>query len=368
MRVRVGVIGLGEVAQIIHLPVLTALADRYEIVAVCDLSPTLLAAIGDRYRVPNRHADAAELVARPDLDAVLVLSNHEYHAEQAIAALAQGKHVLVEKPMCLNHAEAAAIIAARDAAGKHVMVGYMRRFAPAFLQAVEYVRALPRINYARVRDIIGQNRLYIEQTSQVLRPADLPPAVITGRAERAERLITAAIGEVGPARREAYALLLGLSSHDLSAMRELLGAPTAVLGANIWNGGRFITATFAYDGYCASFETGVDQQRRFDAHLEVYGDTVTYRVQYDSPYIRHLPTTLHISETVGAEQRETMIRPTFTDPYTLELEHFHAVVTGTATPKTTPEDFVADLDLIAAIMGALPPEAEEGARGAALAP
>ena len=45
-RVRVGVIGLGEVAQIIHLPILQALGDRFEIAAVCDVSPELLRVIG----------------------------------------------------------------------------------------------------------------------------------------------------------------------------------------------------------------------------------------------------------------------------------------------------------------------------------
>src|SRR6476660_9739721 len=53
-RVRVGVIGLGEVAQIIHLPILQALDDRFEIAAVCDVSPELLRVIGDEYRVDRR--------------------------------------------------------------------------------------------------------------------------------------------------------------------------------------------------------------------------------------------------------------------------------------------------------------------------
>src|SRR5689334_16087591 len=89
-RIRVGVIGLGEVAQIIHLPILQALADRYEIGALCDVSPGLLAAMGERYRVERRYADAHELVAQPDLDVVFVLNSDEYHAEHTIAALQHG--------------------------------------------------------------------------------------------------------------------------------------------------------------------------------------------------------------------------------------------------------------------------------------
>ena len=100
-------------------------------------------------------------------------------------------------------------------------------------------------------------------------------------------------------------------------------------------------------------ETGVDDQRRFDAHIEVYGPTTSIRIQYDTPYIRHLPTTLVIQETAGDAFRETVVRPTFKDPYTHELEHFHDVVVGEATPKTTPEDFGEDLRLFRGIVRTL---------------
>jgi predicted dehydrogenase len=352
-RVRVGVIGLGVVAQIIHLPILQALDDRFEIAAVCDVSPELLRLIGDEYRVDRRFADAMELIALPDLDAVFVLNSDEYHAECVIAAAQAGKHVLVEKPMCLTIADAEAIIRARDAAGVRVMVAYMRRFAPAFVAAVEEVSQLGKINYARIRDIIGQNRLIIEQSSVVHRFDDIPEALRQDRGERAARMVAEAIGEAPADIRGAYRFLLGLNSHDLSAMRELLGFPRSVVAARHWNGGRFITAILQYDGYCAVLETGVDEQRRFDAHLEVYGVTRSIRVQYDSPYIRHLPTTLVVHETKGEAYEERVTRPTFKDPYTLEIEYFHDVVTKGLQPKTTPEDFIEDLRLMGMIVEAL---------------
>ena len=352
-RNTVGVIGLGEVAQVVHLPVLAALSDRFRIGAVCDLSPGLLRLIGDRYPAAARCDDPIALTRQPDLDAVLVLNSDEYHADCVIAAARHGKHVLVEKPMCLTPAEAEAIVRARDEAGVRVMVAYMRRFAPAFVQAVAEVRRLGKINYARVRDIIGRNRLIVEQSSVVHRCDDLPPAAVRDRAERAERLVREAIGEAPPDLVAAYRFLLGLNSHDVSAMRELLGFPRRVVAARHWNGGKFITALFEYDGYCAVLESGVDEQRRFDAHIEVYGLTKSIRVQFDSPYIRHLPTTLVVHETTGDAYGERVVRPTFKDPYTHELEAFHEVVTKGVEPKTTPEDFAEDLRLFGMIVDAL---------------
>jgi predicted dehydrogenase len=354
-QVNVGVIGLGEVAQIIHLPILQTLSDRFQIRAVCDISPGLLRAVGDRYGISesDRFDDPFALVQRPALDAVFVLNSDEYHADCVIAAAKRGKHVLVEKPMCLTFPEAEAIIQARDETGVQVMVGYMRRFAPAFVQAVAEVRGLGKINYARIRDIIGRNRLIIDQSSVVLRYDDVPEQAKIDRTARAERLVQEAIGDATPDIVGAYRFLLGLNSHDISAMRELLGMPRGVVSARHWNAGKFLTVVFAYDGYCAVLESGVDEQLRFDAHIEVYGITKSVRVQYDSPYIRHLPTTLVISETTGDAYQQRVERPTFKDPYTHEIEHFHEVVTTGVAPKTTPEDFMDDLRLMHLIVDAL---------------
>jgi predicted dehydrogenase len=224
-RLRVGVIGLGEVAQVIHLPIIESLPDRYELAAVCDISPGLLKSVGDRYRVERRFADPAEMIAAGGLDCVLVLNSDEYHAECTIAALDAGIDVLVEKPMCLSPREAREIIEARDRSGRTVMVAYMRRFAPAFTQAVERLPELGEIRYARVRDIIGENRLIVDQTSYVDRPADIPQSAVDEKWARRSALVKEALGDVPEELEWTYGLLCGLGSHDLSAMRELIGRP-----------------------------------------------------------------------------------------------------------------------------------------------
>jgi predicted dehydrogenase len=352
-KIKVGVVGLGEIAQIIHLPILQAHSDTFEIAAICDISQELLTVLGERYNVPadHRYTDYNDLAGQRDLDAVLVMNSDEYHTDSALAAIQHGKHVLIEKPMCLTRQEAETIIKARNEAGVQVMVGYMRRYAPAFVQAVEHVRALEKINYARVRDIIGQNAQFVEQSSVVLRPKDIPQEAMRDRAERASRLIKAAIGDVPQQLVFTYRLLCGLSSHDLSAMRELLGMPRRVVAARQW--GVFLTALFDYESFTVTFETGIDHNRRFDAHIAVYGESKEVRVQYDTPYIRHLPTRLFINETKGEAFEERVIRPTFTDPYTVELLHFYEVVTHNVQPKTTAEDFLQDLELFEMIINAL---------------
>src|SRR5215470_2742940 len=103
-RIRIGVVGCGLIAQMMHIPHLAELDDLYEIAALCDVSPGALRFVGDRYQVSRRHTDWQALVREP-LDAVLIATAGS-HAPVALAALRAGKHVLTEKPMCYTLREA----------------------------------------------------------------------------------------------------------------------------------------------------------------------------------------------------------------------------------------------------------------------
>src|SRR5260370_34082976 len=82
-RLRVGVVGCGLIAQVMHLPYLQELDDRFEIAALCDISPATLDAVARRFGVTRCYARWQDLMA-DDLDAVLV-RNSCSHAAAAIA-------------------------------------------------------------------------------------------------------------------------------------------------------------------------------------------------------------------------------------------------------------------------------------------
>ena len=136
---RVGVLGAGLIAQVMHLHYLKELSGLYEIAAVCDISEENARACADRYGIPVACADWHDLIARP-LDAVLVLTSGS-HAPIAIGAARAGRHVLVEKPMCFSVAEGQAMVAAAEESGVTLMVGYPKRYDPA---------------YARFREVAGE--------------------------------------------------------------------------------------------------------------------------------------------------------------------------------------------------------------------
>lgn len=151
--VKVGIIGCGQITQIAHIPTLGFLSDSFTISFLCDVSPASLAHSAQKIinHVPETTQNPTELCASPDVDLVFIASSDEYHAVHAIEALRHDKHVFVEKPMALCERDADAIMAAEEKSKGKVMVGYMRRYAPAFAELVKEIGGMDKILYARVR-------------------------------------------------------------------------------------------------------------------------------------------------------------------------------------------------------------------------
>lgn len=355
--VRVGIIGCGEISQVAHIPTLVFLSDYFQITYLSDVSQNVLEHCKKKIPgiSPQVTLNASELSASSDVDAVLVASSDEFHVEHAIAALKSNKHVLVEKPMALNRHDAQSIIEAEAKSKGKVMVGYMRRYSPAFEEAVQLIGGMDEILYARVRDIIGPNGAFVSQSGTFPQQfSDYPSDVIQDKAARARSMVEIGLRECGiqvtEGRTRMWRLLGSLGSHDLSAMRELLGMPVSCLGASL---GTFWTALFQYPGFAVTYESGIDAVPRFDAHLEVYSEKKSVKVQYDTPYVKGLPITMTVCEKDGdGGYRETLVRRTYEDPYTIEFRKFHDFVVNGAVVKTTAQDAVKDLEIFQMIMKA----------------
>ncbi|KAJ1709744.1 NAD binding Rossmann fold oxidoreductase [Aspergillus flavus] len=355
---RVGLIGCGEVAQVVHIPTLGFLSDCFQITYLCDVSTQALEhckakIAGDMASITT---EPRTLCASPDVDVVFVINSDEYHADHAILALENNKFVFVEKPLALNIRDIERIKSAERNSNGKVMVGYMRRHAAAFVDGVKEIGGMDQVLYARVRDIIGPNSAFVSQSGTFpKRFTDISPEDIEDKTTRATELVRQALeSECGvPITKSSttmWRILGGLGSHDLSAMREALGMPTKVLGASL--GYPFWNVLFQYPGFAVSYESGMDSVPRFDAHIEIYSQNKSVRIQYDTPYVKGLPTTLHISEKDGDGYRETIIRRTYEDPYTLQLKELYDWVVHGTPVKTTAEDAELDSHIFQMIMKA----------------
>jgi predicted dehydrogenase len=108
---RIASIGCGDIAQRKHFPQLLAL-DTAKLVAIAGRDPARLHACAARFGSPATYTDPAEMLARADIDAVLILTPPDTHADYAEMAVRAGKHVMVEKPLVRAVAEAERLAAA----------------------------------------------------------------------------------------------------------------------------------------------------------------------------------------------------------------------------------------------------------------
>ncbi|KAB2846659.1 MAG: Gfo/Idh/MocA family oxidoreductase [Melioribacteraceae bacterium] len=128
-KTRIAVIGLGGIAQLVHLPILSELRN-VEIVAVADIQKSKLESIKSKYGIKKGYTNYKELLENEEIDAVVITTPTNTHVQIAIDCLKAKKHLLVEKPIALSYKEAKLI---NDTAKKNncmVMVGMNLRFRP----------------------------------------------------------------------------------------------------------------------------------------------------------------------------------------------------------------------------------------------
>ena len=140
MTARIGVVGIGWWATFNHIPTVQAGTDA-RIVAICDLDAERLRVAGDRFGIAGRYTDLAAMLASERLDGLMISTPHVAHTAPALAGLAAGAHVLVEKPMATSAADGRAIAAAALAARREVLVPCGLNFTGYTAKAAAFVKA-----------------------------------------------------------------------------------------------------------------------------------------------------------------------------------------------------------------------------------
>ena len=126
---RVGLLGLGAIAQVVHLPILNHM-ESVKLAAVCDVDQAKAKAIATRFGIERVSRTDEEVFTADDLDAVVIATPSHLHEAQCIAALQGGKHVLVEKPLSIQADAAARVVQVAEKAGKTLMVAMNNRYRP----------------------------------------------------------------------------------------------------------------------------------------------------------------------------------------------------------------------------------------------
>ena len=350
-RLRVGVIGCGLIAQVMHLPYLRELSDRFSLEAICDLSPTVLAAVGDRFGVGTRVVRWQELLETP-LDAVVIATSGS-HAEPAIAAARAGLHVFVEKPMCFSPTEGRAMIDAAREAGVTLMVGNMKRYDPAVDRLRAELAATADLRLVQVTTLEAPSHPYVLQYPLVPPADDVDANAAAASRSRSEAALEEAVQN--PEARAVYrGVLLGTLIHELNLLQFFLGRPSGIRHSRVTSGSATIELEF---GDVTVVLTWVDLPgiTRYRQELVFYAPARRLRISFPSPYLRNAPTELIIEDgTVGSPRSwATHEVVAYEEAFKLELIDFADCIAQRRLPRTTGEDGLADIELCLAIIEAM---------------
>src|SRR4051794_27955715 len=339
-KVRVAVVGCGLVAQVMHLPHLRELADRFSVTAVCDLAHAPLEFAGAMF--PDARRETAWEAALDGADAVLVLTAGS-HAPVAVAAARAGLHVFVEKPMCFAVAEGEEMIAAARAGGVVLMVGYMKRYDPSY-EAL--LGRLDGMTFARITTLESPIEPYaLHHPLSERTPLDAE----TLRALQAddERRLRAGLGRDDAVLLRTYkSVLLDSMVHELNGVRGLLGEPSALHSVRIFDTGVTVNASFG-DVEAVFAWVALPGTARYVQDWSFYGPDRRATLESPSPLLRSPPTRLVFEEGEpgGVASRRTEHVVSYEEAFKRELVEFHAAIAEGRAARTDGEDGLRDVAL-----------------------
>ncbi len=257
-QLNIGIIGAGRIGKV-HMQSITYNVPTAKVLGITDVFKDGLQELADKYGIEKVYEDYKEMLADKDIDAVLVCSSTDTHADISIEAAKAGKHVFCEKPVDLTPEKVQAVIDAVAEAGVKLQVGFNRRFDH---------------NFAHVRNLINEGKVgdleLIKITSRDPAPPPAEYAAVSG------------------------GMFLDMTIHDFDMARFLAGSDVTEVYANatclvdpaIGEAGDVDTAIINL-----KFENGalgvIDNSRRaaygYDQRIEVFGSLGAAMASNDTP-------------------------------------------------------------------------------------
>lgn len=329
--IKVGIVGTGSVASSVHLPILTRRSNLYDIVALADLNINAAHALADRFGIARDvcFSDPKEMISSKDIDAVLIL-NSGSHAEVVELALRAGKTVFCEKPLAYSRAELNAIEKAKSDSGSNLMIGYMKTFDAAVIEAQKTIKSRPRTVDVLVLHPSGDSQLVTSDESlNMPKPSkELIDIFTKSRISVQED----ALGKEGAASfGNLYSeMVLGSVIHEFSVLRALDIRITEVDYVDRWPAGSASDSIII----CGRTADGVrvtvrwfylDQYPMYQEEIRWVSGEEGHHIIFPSPYILRVPTQLISTYRKGIDHQSNKFE-SYKPSFESELEAFYELV------------------------------------------
>jgi predicted dehydrogenase len=175
-RLRIGVLGAGQIAQAAHFES-CAKARNADLTAICDVADDLRERMAVMHGAEKTYADFDRMLADPGIDAVIIATADAFHVPASIRALEAGKHVLCEKPIGLTVEEVETLKGLVVKSGKVLQVGHMKRFDAGLQAAKSFIDT-------EMGDLVALKAWYCDSTHRYPMTDAVQPLVVTSASAR----------------------------------------------------------------------------------------------------------------------------------------------------------------------------------------
>jgi predicted dehydrogenase len=327
---RVGVVGLGVVAQAVHLPLIAKHPELFRATALCDLSRSTRTRLAERLAIDEaqQFGSASDLLEAADLDAIAILTSGS-HGELAIAAARAGLAIFCEKPLAYTLAEVDALAELEP----RLMLGYMKLYDPAVERARELLVGRPAPRAVDVTVLHPPDEPQLAHAGLPPRPTDVDRAALEELTMAEAAIVERAIGTVPAEISALYSgAILGSIVHDLAVIRYLVGGPLAVEFAAAWEHSVAIDARLPGGGLVSIRWHYLEGYPAYREEIRVHDDDGTVALTFPAPYLLHAPTVLTVVEADGEGERRSESRWT-SEAFERQWLAFADFVRGGAAPR-----------------------------------
>lgn len=288
-RLRIGVLGAGQIAQAAHFESCTKAANA-DLHAICDVADDLRERMAIVHGARKTYGDYDAMLADPEVDAVIVATADAFHVPAALRALEAGKHVLCEKPMGVTVEECLDLKAAAEKSGKIFQVGHMKRFDAGLQAARAFIRE-------EMGGMIALKAWYCDSTHRYPMTDAVQPLIVTsGHAKKPA-------ADPKADRRRYYMLAHGC--HLIDTARYLAGDIVSVrarllerAGIRCW----FVDVEFA-SGALGHLDLTVQVRMDWHEGFQIYGENGSILGKTYNPWYYKTSEVDIFREADGATRR-----------------------------------------------------------------
>src|SRR3954452_22078916 len=300
-------------------------ADRCEVVAIGSRDADQARQVADELGIPAAHGSYEALLADPNVDIVYIPLPNLLHAEWTIAAARAGKHILCEKPLAMNAADAQSMLDVCASEGVRLMEAFMYRLHPTWEEVRRLVRG------GRIGRLTAVQSWFSYSNDD--------PANIRNQ-----------LAAAGGALYDIGCYTINLSRMLFEA--EPVGVSASVVREPATGVDVLTSAILAFESGTATFT--VSTRVETDQRVHIYGTEgrISIEIPFNIPPDR--PTRVFVTaggEPPVAPDTETISFET-ADPYTVQAERFAAAILDGLPTPTPPEDAVANMRVIDRVFAA----------------